>query len=269
MSKRTAPVTAVPPIAQQAAIPVPEGPVSFRSFQSELATLSAKLQHKDATSPPSADTLQLHDLSLDDAAGEDDDGRTLEVGAALVLGPVTRARMAAGAPGRRADSNALSGRQDRLTNPNPTSSAGIAALIARHLALNHGELVVQVAEHNLKHKTVVSLLEDPDTELPLDFTAAVLPRATVDAIVATLSAIANDIDSELSVAFNPFDEAGRLSPAVTPVGATVVPSCVNEEAVEARWRGRALRLLVRRRPETAQDIQESRVAVVGNVVSGS
>lgn len=44
-------------------------------------------------------------------------------------------------------------------------------------------------------------------------------------------------------------------------------SSQNEVKVQERWTGKALRLLIRRVPEGAFELNECRVAVVGNVVS--
>lgn len=151
-------------------------------------------------------------------------------------------------------------------NPTPASSSAIAALLARSLALGQGELMLQLSSHNLQHKTLVSLLEDPDSSARIDPSLVILPLETLQRVVATLTAIAGDISAELSVAHNPFDATGRLAAAVTPVGKTQNPSCVNEDAAEMRWRGRTLRLLVRRIPDSPEEISECRVAVVGNVV---
>ncbi|KAM0752371.1 hypothetical protein T439DRAFT_206754 [Meredithblackwellia eburnea MCA 4105] len=227
-------VTAAP-LPTSAAIPISNATPSVRQFQQELNTLSSTLKGKPApsTSPQSPDELKIASLALDNTDNSDD-GRTLE---------------------------------DRLTSPTAATTAAIAALLDRSLALHNGELILQLSSHNLKHKTLVSLLEDPDTSTAVDPFLSVLPHSTVTKIVDTLSLVAKDINAELSIAHNPFDPTtGRIAAHVTPVGKTTVPSCVNDEEVEQKFRGRSLRLLVRRNPDGAQEIQECRVAVVGNVV---
>lgn len=48
---------------------------------------------------------------------------------------------------------------------------------------------------------------------------------------------------------------------------TETESSQNDEETIKRWSGKSLRLMVRRKPEGAEDLLETRVAVVGNVVS--
>lgn len=75
-----------------------------------------------------------------------------------------------------------------------------------------------------------------------------------------------EIRAEISVLWNPYDDEGRIR-VLDAKGLTECESSRNDEAVVERWRGKALRLLVRRIPQSAQEIVEARVAVVGNVVS--
>ena len=90
--------------------------------------------------------------------------------------------------------------------------------------------------------------------------------AKVAQLVSTLRSIGAEIRAETSVLWNPYDDEGRIR-VLEAKRLTECESSRNDEAVVARWRGKALRLLVRRIPQSAQEIVEARVAVVGNVVS--
>lgn len=110
-------------------------------------------------------------------------------------------------------------------------------------------------------------MESPDSKQAIDPTAAVLKQGQVDTIVATLRQAVSAINSEVSILHNPFDpEEGKFK-ADDGVKLTPTASAVNDDETNRRWRNKALKLMVRRKPETAEDLIESRIAVVGNVVS--
>ncbi|GJN90875.1 hypothetical protein Rhopal_003889-T1 [Rhodotorula paludigena] len=149
---------------------------------------------------------------------------------------------------------------DRLMNPTDADLAALGALVDRTLDRKHGEVVVQ--------RTAVSaLLDSPDPLTPLSPTEIVLTATQVDTVLSTLRQATVSLNSEVSILHNPFDAAGRPriddSAQLTPTA-----SAVNDDETTQRWRSKTLRLLVRRKPDSAEELLESRVAVVGNVDAG-
>ncbi|CEQ42483.1 SPOSA6832_04297, partial [Sporobolomyces salmonicolor] len=229
---------------------------SLKSFQQEIASKVAerrKVAHPRSTTPPpggEGDHLladELKELSVQDrhGAAEPDEGRTL----------LTSSRSV----------SRLS--QDHLTCPDDSSTAALAGLLDRALQRSHGELVLQLGPHSLSRKTLASLLDGPELAIPSSFEVFV-PKTQIDAILSTLRMIAQEINAAVSVLHNPFDDEGRWKKD-DKAKLTETESSANDEATAERWRGKALRVMLRRRPEGAEDLLETRVAVVGNVVSTS
>ncbi|GAA5875444.1 hypothetical protein JCM1840_003158 [Sporobolomyces johnsonii] len=217
---------------------------SLKSFQQEIASKVAegrKVAHPHSTPPPPAGEGEnpledeLKELSVQDRQGaaEPGDGRTL---------------------------------LDRLTSPDEASTAALAGLLDRALQRSHGELVLQLGPHSLSLKTLASLFDRPESAVPIS-SDVILPKAQVDAILSTLRGIAGEINAAVSVLHNPFDNDGRWKKD-EKAKLTETESSANDEATAESWRGKALRLMVRRRPEGAEDLLETRVAVVGNVDAG-
>lgn len=119
---------------------------------------------------------------------------------------------------------------------------------------------------NLQSRAISSLFDTPDAAVTKDETAA-LPKTSVTAICATFETIATQIGARVSVLHNPFDDEGKRIQDDGPKG-TETASSTNDEERQERWRGKALRLLLRRVGEGAEDINEVRVCVVGNVDAG-
>jgi hypothetical protein len=169
-----------------------------------------------------------------------------------------------------------------LIEPTESSNTAIAALLARSLTINHGELNLLLGPHNLSDKTLVSLFELPTVPVasvsgatasaapedgPSSPTLLLLPHM-ISTYLTTLQAIAAIINSKVSILVNPFLPSGLLSPAEGVGTGTETESSANEQSVTEHWRSKlALRVLVRRVPEGADELSEVRVAVVGNVVS--
>lgn len=109
-------------------------------------------------------------------------------------------------------------------------------------------------------------MESPDSKQAIDPSVTVLKQSEVDTILATLREALSTINSEVSILHNPFDGEGKYK-ADDGIKLTPTASAVNDEDTNRRWRNKALKLMVRRKPETAEDLIESRIAVVGNVVS--
>ncbi|BGP48599.1 hypothetical protein JCM10450v2_004475 [Rhodotorula kratochvilovae] len=222
------------PIAADAA----ERP-SLRAFQEEV---EAQRRVPTRTAPRQADRAGVHDLAEkvqeltveEHEPQESDGGRTL---------------------------------RERLANPTDADLATIAALLDRTLTRLHGELVLQIGSHSLDRTSVAALLDPPNTKAPFTPDEVVLTASQVDAVLSTLRQSAMSLNSEVSILHNPYDEQGKPI-ADEGVKVTTTASAVNDEETAARWRGKALRLLVRRRPEGAEELIESRVAVVGNVDAG-
>ncbi|BGP02407.1 hypothetical protein RTBOTA2_003883 [Rhodotorula toruloides] len=214
---------------------------SLRSFQEELqqkAKAGRELAHprraQDAAGLAEV-ADKVHELSIDEGDVLDGgDGRTL---------------------------------RDRLTNPNEDDVAAIATLLDRTLSRRHGELILQIGSHSLDETTVAALLELPDSKTVPPADTAVLTPAQIDAILSTLRSAVSIISSDVSILHNPYDESGKPrtdeSAQLTPT-----PSAINDDETAKRWKGKALRLLVRKKPEGAEELLESRVSVVGNVDAG-
>ena len=160
--------------------------------------------------------------------------------------------------------------QERLTSTddNEASNAALAALMARMLESSHGEKVLHLdPDGNLQHKDTASLFDEPDSTSTSEDQGALLPKTQVDAILRTLGVITSSINARVSVLHNPYDDEGKRKLVEGEIG-TETASSANDEAARERWRGKTLRLLVRRVGEGAEDINEVRLCVVGNVDAG-
>lgn len=157
--------------------------------------------------------------------------------------------------------------QDRLLHPTEHDIATIAALVDRSLVRLRGELVLQIAPSSLSHTTPSALLDAPDPSTAPDPNAVVLDTSQVDTVLSTLRQAVASLNAEVSLLHNPYDARGKPK-TDEGVKLTTTASAVNDDETALRWRAKALRVLVRRRPEGAEDLIESRVAVVGNVDAG-
>lgn len=83
--------------------------------------------------------------------------------------------------------------------------------------------------------------------------------------MTTLRTLLSDINASVSILHNPFGDDGTLSKEKKKL--TETESSQNALETTQRWSGKSLRLMVRRKPDGAEDLLETRVAVVGNVVS--
>lgn len=157
--------------------------------------------------------------------------------------------------------------QDRLLADTPDSR--LVALLASQLDLHRGELILQLAAHNLSSHATISLFDAPDPTFtpPADF---LLPQTSVTAVARSLASAATELGAVATVLHNPFDEAGRYkqSEGVGAAGGTETESALNSDEVTERWKGKAVRVLVRKAEGGATDLNETRVAVVGNVDAG-
>lgn len=244
---------------------------SLKSFQQELerAHHDAEAQRLAAhhalpqlqQPAPTSHALeeQVASLTIDDNV-QDEDTRTLQVSTCSPE-PSLPLRI----------SLILLATQERLTTTDDEASiAAIAALLARALQLHQGELILQLdptaPSGNLKQRALSTLFDAPDPTAVTDSTS-LLPSTTVNSILATFELIAGQINARVSVLDNPFDKEGKRKAGDGPPGTETVSSA-NEDKLKERWRSKALRILVRRVGEGAQDINEVRVCVVGNVDAG-
>lgn len=157
--------------------------------------------------------------------------------------------------------------QARLVDPNPASLGALAALLARAIDRNSGELILCLGAHNLQHKSIASIFDSPDyAATPVAPGAVVLLPDTLVKVLDTLTQVTGEIHSAVSILHNPFTEMGTLAPASD--AKDPIPLSVNDEDIQKRWSSSTLRILIRRIPEGATDLSEIRVAVVGNVDSG-
>ncbi|GAA5820602.1 hypothetical protein JCM11251_003070 [Rhodosporidiobolus azoricus] len=155
---------------------------------------------------------------------------------------------------------------DRITSPTDKDLAVLAAQIDRFLERRHGELLVHLSSSALKQSTLAAAFEATDTRAPLpSLDEVVISQAQVDAALSTFRQAA--VGAEVTVLHNPFDEQGRRK-ADEGVKLTETASAVNDEESERRWKAKAVRLLIRKKPEGAEQLIETRVAVVGNVDAG-
>jgi len=157
--------------------------------------------------------------------------------------------------------------QDRLTGP--TLDSRLVSLLARQLDHNQGELIVQLSAHNLNSHSTIALFEsqDPSFVAPTDF---LLPTTTVNSLVAALATAATELGAVATLLHNPFDLAGHYdqNEGSGVEGRTETEHSLNPDEVRLRWRGKTVRVLVRRIPSGATELNETRVAVVGNVDAG-
>ncbi|BGP16621.1 hypothetical protein JCM10213_000463 [Rhodosporidiobolus nylandii] len=221
-------------------IPAHQDRPSLRSFQDEVATKrQAGLRERAADGPAGEADGQLaegmKDLAMDHGEPQEpDDGRTL---------------------------------QDRLTSPTDKDIPTIASFLGPALERRHGEVVLQLFSSNLSKPTISALFEAPDPKASIPGDEVVLTKPQVDAVLATFRQIVSTLNAEATLLHSPFEDDGRFKQD-EGVKLTETPSAVNDKAAALRWRAKALRVLVRRKPEGAEQLLETRVAVVGNVDAG-
>ncbi|GAA5921704.1 hypothetical protein JCM3775_001775 [Rhodotorula graminis] len=216
----------------------PQERPSLRAFQDEVESSRAKVHTGLASSDHAPHDLadKLTDLELD-AQGEpgDHDGRAL---------------------------------RDRLSSPTDAELAAMTALLDRTLTRLRGEIVLQIHPASLSSATASALLDTPDPKATLDpADTAVLDARLVDTVLSTLRQAAANLNSEVTILHTPYDDKGNVK-TDEGVKLTITASAVNDAETATRWRAKALRILVRRRPEGAEELLESRIAVVGNVDAG-
>ncbi|GAA5967856.1 hypothetical protein JCM11641_005787 [Rhodosporidiobolus odoratus] len=206
---------------------------SLRSFQDEVARMHAEGRRVLAGDGTTELEEAVEGLAVEGGAGQDD-GRTI---------------------------------LERLSNPTDKDVRTILTLLDRALERRHGELVVQLFSSNLNSATLNALLDAPDAKLPLSSDETVLTLSQVEAILTTFCQTASSLNAEVTLLQNPFDTEGRLKQDDS-VKLTQTASAVNDVETDQRWRARGLRFLVRRKPDGAEQLLETRVAVVGNVDAG-
>lgn len=241
---------------------------SLTSFQQQLAQAHDQAEqqrlaaHAQQAQPSTITAHDLNDkvaaLTFDETTA-DDDPRTLKVSCISSYPARFQAH--------------LSLHQDRLTTSSDEgSNAAIAALLARALQLHHDELILQLdptPSGNLSQRALSALFDLPDAAALADKDdTTLLHISTLKSILATLELVVAQIHARVSLLHNPFDNEGKRKVVDGPSG-TETASSSNDEKLAQRWKGKALRLLVRRVGEGgAEDLNEVRVAVVGNVDAG-
>ncbi|GAA5999936.1 hypothetical protein JCM10207_005979 [Rhodosporidiobolus poonsookiae] len=216
---------------------------SLKAFQQQVATAGVKGRaaahpQRDGAAQNKAEGLAeaVEGLAIeDDAVHEVDDGRTV---------------------------------LDRITTPTDDNLAVLSALLDRTLDRRHGELVVALPRSTLSQSTFAALFDAPDLKAPLPAEDDPgLTAAQVATVVETFSRALEGHNAVATVLHNPFNDDGTLRKD-EGVKLTETASAVNDDETERKWRGKALKLLVRRKPEGAEQLLETRVAVVGNVDAG-
>lgn len=270
MSRPAQLASTIPPIAPSAADDAP----TFKQFQAKIeATVretaaARKLLHAQAVAAHAQEEKDRRDLKRKPAAivvlpeiprplepAEEDDRVTLLVRPSAAPACTHTVQL-------------------RLSSPTPESIPGIASLLARHLDAAKGELILSIGAHNLQLKTLASLFDhdraSPYVE-PVEGQTlteeVVLPRKTVDEILATFVAISAEINATTTILDSRFTSEGVPLPP-TEVADQAPNASSNDPRTQFRWTSRTLKLLVRRIPESAMDLIECRVAVVGNVDAG-
>lgn len=238
---------------------------SLKAFQAEMEKTKNEQGRTREPSTPStavgAETIGLEDkvkqLSVQEVDGTatEDDGRTLVSQFSSLF--LSLSFVSSPCPPLL--------QLERLTNPDETSSTAFTSLIDRALNKAHGEIVVELGPHSLSHKSLAAIFDRPDPTSKLSPTEVYLPRQQVDRIVSTFRTILSDINASVSILHNPFSEDGRVS--IERKKLTETESSQNDETTTQRWSGKSLRLMLRRKPDGAENLLETRVAVVGNVVS--
>lgn len=239
-------------------LPVDDRP-SLKSFQDSVeeqhrSARIAAISAGDASSADDELAEGVEGLAVEDTVPEDD-GRPVKV-----RYPFLRARTETS----KKKSTHLHCTQDRLINATEQDIMALAGILDRTLDRRAGEVILHVSASTLSSTTLCSICDALDAKSPLSFDTVVLPLADVNAILATCKKAAA-ATVEVTLLHNPFDNDGRLK-RDEGVKLTQSPSAVNDEETQQRWRSKALRILVRKKPEGAEQLLETRVAVVGNVV---
>ncbi len=157
--------------------------------------------------------------------------------------------------------------QERLTAT--WLDSRLLSLLARQLDHNQGQLIIQLSAHNLNSHSTISLFESQDQSFvgPAEF---VLPQSTVESLTASLATAATELGAVATLLHNPFDKDGNYddTEGTGPDGRTETEHALNPDDVRLRWRAKTVRILIRRIPNGATELNETRVAVVGNVDAG-
>ncbi|GAA5862623.1 hypothetical protein JCM8547_003492 [Rhodosporidiobolus lusitaniae] len=164
--------------------------------------------------------------------------------------------------------------KERLTAPTEQELGGITALVDRTLERHHGEVVFYLSPASLASTTLSAFCDAPDPKAvamtsPAD--AVVLPAPQLDLILSTLRT-AGGPSVTVTLLHNPYNASGMFKSREEEqegIKITTTASATNDEETAKRWSAtRAVRVLVRRKPEGAEQLIETRVAVVGNVDAG-
>ncbi|GAA6028485.1 hypothetical protein JCM8097_007051 [Rhodosporidiobolus ruineniae] len=155
--------------------------------------------------------------------------------------------------------------KERILQHTDKDIAALAALLDRTLERRHGEAIVHISPSTLEHSNLAALVEAVPSKDTIPADSVVLTQSQVDTLLSTFRLAAES--AVVTILHNPFDAEGKLKQD-EGVKLTETASAVNDEETEKRWRATALRLLVRRKPEGAEQLIETRVAVVGNVDAG-
>jgi hypothetical protein len=117
------------------------------------------------------------------------------------------------------------------------------------------EVLLYINDEALASTDWTALLEPPDSSAAESCTFSSTEAA---AIMRTMTAICEAISASAGILFDPTKDANQQPP---------LPDR-NDEAIDARWTAKGYRILVRHQASTAEDIQELRIAVCGNVDAG-
>ncbi|GAA97731.1 uncharacterized protein L969DRAFT_106089 [Mixia osmundae IAM 14324] len=136
----------------------------------------------------------------------------------------------------------------------------LASLLARRLDVTRQDVVLCIGTHNIDEKDPAALL-DSGYDVPAE-SAQPLTLPETEHILAILQAVANEIRAQASLVYSPLI-LPREKPKTTAADLTV-----NDDQTRVRWQTNDLRILVRRIPDSAEDLTELRVAQCGNVDAG-
>jgi hypothetical protein len=129
----------------------------------------------------------------------------------------------------------------------------LQAVLLQRLSIR-SEVLLYVNDYNLAQEDWDALLDPPDSTKEESY--SLTPDQTT-AVMRTLRLAAEAISARTGILYDPCQDACS----------NALPDR-NDESVDQRWAAKGLRCMIRHHLSAAEDIQELRVAVCGNVDAG-
>lgn len=255
---------------------------SFASFQSEIKQMQAAYakeslsaaqtpaathhHHHGQQHPATASKPQIKEIEIVE------DGRTIRVSwptcQKRLLPTLTRDRHC----------RVL---QERLLKPTPDFTSSLASLLHRQIDHSQGEILLCLSAHNLNDRSLASIFDTPDPTLSSSSSKAATPASPetpllvndddVQTAFRSVKEACSEVSLHACILWNPLSAINGedgLSTEEKAISRYAPETSANDDETKAMWEAKALYIMVRAKPHTAEELLELRVAVVGNVDAG-